>query len=170
VRLPGVVLGLTLPLAAAQDRAMPAPGSPLEALDRGAHRCFAAQELLLCQVSDAARLRIEGVPVRARILAYRGGRLERVTTIVDEARFAELLSALESRWGPGGRSTERLRAGMGGVFPNLMVTWRFEGRVALLEQYYERVTQSALSVMAPAAFDVYMSERERQRAGGMRDL
>lgn len=172
MRVAGVVLGLTLLFAAAagQDWTMPALGSPLEALDRSAHRCVAAQELLLCRVNDVGRLLVEEAPARGRILAYRGARLERVTTIVDEALFEQLLSALEYRWGPGARSTERLRAGMGGVFPNLMVTWRFEGRVVLLEQYYERVTQSAISLMEPVAFEACMSERDRQRVRGVRDL
>jgi hypothetical protein len=91
-------------------------------------------------------------------------------TTFDERNFEGLLQAIETRLGRGEVSSELLRAGMGGVFTNQLAIWRLPDKVVLLEQYFERVTQSAVSIMEPDAFAALMAARERQRVRGVRDL
>lgn len=149
-------------------------GSPREALDVHGFVCAPASGppggTEVCRREPADTMRAAGVPARFAVLVYRAGRLERATVAVDETHYAELLRALVAALGAGDEQTERLRAGMGGVFPNHVTVWRAPGRVIVLEQYFERVTRSALSVMSPGEHARFEAQREAQRVRGIRDL
>ena len=72
--------------------------------------------------------------------------------------------------GRAAREREALNAGMGGTFENQYYIWRRDGRVWLLAQFYQRSTDSGLWMMNEAQFDALMSERERRKVRGVRNL
>lgn len=148
----------------------PAPGSRVGDLDRSAYRCAGTAPLIDCRLNDPASLRLGAVPASGQTLRYRDGRLERISTTVDPAHFEPLRKWLADQLGPGELTQERLRAGMGGAFPNILLAWRLPDRGVLLEQHFERVTQSAVSVMEPAALEALLERRSRERIRGLRDL
>jgi hypothetical protein len=115
-------------------------------------------------------LSVYGVPARERVLTYRDGLLAQVRIGFDESRFEQVLRACESKLGRAEIFHERLRAGMGGVFTSRIAVWRQKEAVVLLEQYFERVTRSAVSIMPPPAFEALMAARDRRRVRGVRDL
>jgi hypothetical protein len=161
-----------LPAAAGATEPWVAPdlGSAYDLLDRERYACAAPSAQTQCWLQSSAGLHLNGIDARGQLLTYRAGTLQSVSTTVDERRFDDLLHALEARFGPGEHSTERLRAGMGGVFSNRLVLWRLPDKVVLLEQYFERVTQSAVSVMTPESFAALMAARDSVRVRGARDL
>jgi hypothetical protein len=149
---------------------LPAPGSPRESLAIGGFVCGTQHARETCRLQPASGLSIDHIPALLAVLVYDGGRLARVSLAVDEARYAELESAIAQRLGAGEEHTELLRAGMGGIFPNRIVVWRHDGEVLLLEQYFERVTRSAITMMSAREFDRFAAERDAQRVRGIRDL
>jgi hypothetical protein len=165
-----MVLLMPISAMAAPGWQAPAPGSPVGDLDRSAYRCLSTPPLIDCRLNDPKGLRLGAVPASGQTLRYRDGRLERISTTVDTAHFEPLRKWLADQLGPGEETTERLRAGMGGAFPNVQLAWRLPDRGVLLEQHFERVTQSAVSVMAPAAFEALLERRSRERIRGLRDL
>jgi hypothetical protein len=149
---------------------LPAPGSPRESLVIEGFVCDTQHGRETCRLQPASGLSIDDLPALLAVLVYDSGRLARVSLAVDEARYAELESAIAQRLGAGEEHTELLRAGMGGIFPNRIVVWRRDGEVLLLEQYFERVTRSAITMMSAREFDRFAAERDAQRVRGIRDL
>jgi len=66
--------------------------------------------------------------------------------------------------------SEALKAGMGGVFENRYFIWKKDGRAWLVEQFFERITDSALWSMSERELEALLAEREQQRVRGARDL
>jgi hypothetical protein len=170
-----VILRLCLVLlpataGAAQPWGAPALGSALSALDAGGYVCTADAARTQCRLAAGADLSVYGVPARERVLTYRDGLLAQVRIGFDESRFEQVLRACESKLGRAEIFHERLRAGMGGVFTSRIAVWRQKEAVVLLEQYFERVTRSAVSIMPPPAFEALMAARDRRRVRGVRDL
>lgn len=161
-----------LPAAAvaAEPWGVPALGSTLSSLRSEDYVCSADAGDTRCRLAGVAELSLYGVPARERVLTYRDGLLAQAHISFDESRFAQLLQVCESRLGRAEIFSERLRAGMGGLLTNQFAVWRRGDEVVLLEQHFERVTRSAVSIMAPAAFEELMAARDRQRVRGVRDL
>ncbi|MEX0959131.1 MAG: hypothetical protein WDZ63_07575 [Burkholderiales bacterium] len=149
---------------------LPAPGTQRESLAAEGFTCESRGGRETCRLQPAPGLAVDGVPALLAVLVYEAGRLTRATLVVDELRFSELENAIAQRLGPGEDHVELLRAGMGGLFPNHVTVWRSDGEVLLLEQYFERVTRSAITRMDEPEFDRFLAEREAQRVRGVRDL
>jgi hypothetical protein len=169
-RLAAVAALASMAAMASPDGLAPPLSSALGELDRNAYRCMSQARMTICRLSETGALVIADVPALARTLVYGDGRLERVSTTVDIVHFDRLRQRLATQLGPGEQTTERLRAGMSGALPNLLIVWRLEGRRVLLEQHFERITQSGVSVMTPGAFDALMEDRSRRTVRGMRDF
>ncbi len=148
----------------------PPLGSSLDALDRSHFACAAAAPGSVCRYQPDSKLVLENQPARAVVLYYRGGVLARATVAIDETRFHALLGSLSATLGAGEERPEKLKAGMGGVFPNRIYVWRDRGRTVMLEQYFERVVYSGVSVMSDREFEALMTERDSSRVRGVRDL
>jgi hypothetical protein len=146
------------------------PGSDITHLDLSAYRCESEPRVATCRLVAPEGLRVGSIPALGQTLFYRDGRLERVSTAIDPADFDPTRRWLIAQFGPGDEHTERLRAGMGGSFDNLTVAWRLADRCLLLEQHFERVTQSGVSVMDCKALEALLRARERQRVRGLRDF
>lgn len=149
---------------------LPAPGAQRETLAAEGYICELRDSREVCRLQPAPGLAVDGVPALLAVLVYEAGRLTRATLVVDELRYSELERAIAQRFGPGEEHVEMLRAGMGGLFPNHVTVWRADGEVFLLEQYFERVTRSAITRMDEREFDRFVAEREAQRVRGVRDL
>jgi hypothetical protein len=147
----------------------PAPGSALSALDRAHYECKAESAETLCRSKDALPP-FEGLKVRGRLLRYVDGHLAQSSELFAEQDFGALLEVLQVRLGRGVPAHERLQAGMAGAFDNQIFVWQLSDRVVMLEQYFERITQSAVSAMPPAAFEALMLARAQRRVHGVRDL
>lgn len=146
------------------------PGSPLSEQDLSAYRCRNEAPVVVCRLTAPEGLRIGGVPALGQTLSYRDGHLERISTAIDSTGFEPVRQWLAARLGPGMERTERLRAGMGGSFLNLVVAWREADHCVLLEQHFERVTQSGVSVMGCEVLETLLAAREKQRVRGLRDF
>jgi hypothetical protein len=149
---------------------LPQPGVGPQAIDLSAYVCDGDEAELSCRRALPGTVLLQGVPASERVLLFRAGLLSRVTEVFPEARFEEVRRGLAANLGTGKEGVELLRAGMGGTFPNRLQIWRGKGRVYLLEQYFERVRNSALSVMTEDEFGRLMTLRDRQRVRGARDL
>jgi hypothetical protein len=126
---------------------LPPPGTGQQAIDLSAFACAGDPAELTCRQAHAGAAMLYGVPLRASKLFFRDGLLLRASAVFAEARYQEVRDALVAEMGQGEEGVELLVAGMAGVFPSRFGVWRAGGRVFLLEQYFERVRDSALTVM-----------------------
>lgn len=149
---------------------LPAPGSPQESLELSAYLCARDARELLCRRAESGAPLLYGVPPIASVLALRDDSLMRVSITFDEVRFDDIRRAMRAELGPGEEGSELLTAGMGGSFANRFEFWRQDGRILLLEQYFERVVRSGLSVMSVNEFERLQLLRQSQRVHGARDL
>lgn len=149
---------------------LPAPGSSQESLELSTYLCTRSARELLCRRAESSVPPLYGVPPIASVLALRDDSLMRVSITFDEVRFDDFRGAMRAELGPGEEGTEWLTAGMGGSFANRFEFWRQDGRVLLLEQYFERVVRSGLSVMSVNEFERLQLQRQSQRVHGARDL
>lgn len=148
----------------------PSAGSKLEALDRNLYQCVSTDQGSECRRKGNQADRIATEPVIEIVLFYRDDTLVRSVFAFGEAHLEALVEQLSGELGTPQQGSELLIAGMGGVFENRYYTWRLNGHVWFVEQYFERVTSSGLWRMDAAEFAAFQSERDRVRVRGARDL
>jgi hypothetical protein len=168
-RIGWLLFGVAICVRASEQLATPAPGSAFSALDRAHYECQEAAAETLCH-SKVVLPAFEGLKVRGRLLRYVDGRLAQASELFAERDFGALLEVLQTRLGQGVPAHEKLQAGMAGVFDNRIFVWQFSDHVVMLEQYFERITQSAVSTMPRPAFEALMLAREQRRLHGAREL
>ena len=56
------------------------------------------------------------------------------------------------------------------MFENRYLIWRDDGRAWMVEQFFERITDSGFWSMSETQLDALLTERERERVRGARDL
>ena len=154
-------------VSAAQE--VEALGSPLAALDRTRYSCTTNAEHTLCRPAGNSLDHL-GLPFLGMTLEYRGELLQRTTVLFDEAHFADIESRLTARFGTPEHHDERLRAGMAGTITNRIRVWRGGGEIAMLEQYSEKISTSALRYLAADDYRELMRSRDAMRVRGTRDL
>jgi len=144
-------------------------GSQLAALDRARYSCTTNGAHTVCRPA-ANSLDHLGLPVVRMTLEYRGELLQRKTVVFDETHFGYIESRLTARFGTPEHHDERLRAGMAGTIINRIRVWRSGGDIAMLEQYSEKITTSALRYLAADDYQKLMRSRDSMRVRGTRDL
>jgi len=149
---------------------LPQVGSTLETLDRNRYICGEARFGYQCRRAGETHDRVEGESATEIVLVYRKGILVRSVISIDEQHFRSLADRISVTLGTALKGEEALNAGMGGTFNNGYFLWRRDGRSWLLEQFFERVISSGLWIMSDDEFDMMMSERERRRVRGVRNL
>ena len=149
---------------------LPPAGSMLNLLDRNNYRCEQRVSGLQCRRPGKAKDRVGGEAALEIVLVYRNGSLVRSVVTLDERHFREVAERLSLALGPAIQGDEALNAGMGGAFKNHYFMWRRDGRAWLLEQFFERIIRSGLWIMADDEADALLTERERRRVRGVRDL
>ena len=149
---------------------LPPAGSMLNVLDRNIYRCDQLADNVECRRPGDMADHVEGEPAIEIVLVYRQGALIRSVVTFDEQRFNAVADKLSLTLGLAAGGGEALNAGMGGTFENQYYIWRRDGRTWLLEQFYQRIAHSGLWMMNATEFEVLMSERERRRVRGVRDL
>jgi hypothetical protein len=149
---------------------VPPAGSRLDVLDRSIYRCEQRDDSIHCRRPGGAADHVVGEPAIGVVLVYRQDVLVRAVATFDEQRFNAVADKLSRSLGRTARESEDLNAGMGGTFENNYYIWRDDGRVWMLEQFFERITHSGLWSMDSNEFDALMDERERRRVRGVRDL
>jgi hypothetical protein len=149
---------------------MPSAGSMLDALDRTFYRCEQHASQVECRRRGDAADRVVGEPVIEIVLVYRQGVLVRSAITFNEQNFNAVADKLSLTLGSAAQGGEALNAGMGGSFENQYFIWQRAGRAWLLEQFYQRITHSGLWMMNETEFDALMSERERSKVRGVRNL
>lgn len=149
---------------------VPPAGSMLDALDRTIYRCEQHADSVECRRPGDAADHVEGEPAIEIVLVYRQGVVVRSVVTFDEQNFNAVAEKLSLTLGRATRGGEALNAGMGGTFENHYYIWRRDGRVWLLEQFYQRITHSGLWTMNGTEFDALMSGRERGKVRGVRNL
>ncbi|KPK34404.1 MAG: hypothetical protein AMJ66_03835 [Betaproteobacteria bacterium SG8_40] len=149
---------------------VPANGSALEDLDRNVFQCRAADQLTQCRRRGKPSDQIAGESVFEIVLSYRENTLVRTVFTFSEARLDQFVEQLSRQLGAPAAGSEGLKAGMGGVFENRYYVWNRGGKAWFVEQYFERITDSALWMMSDSELDRLFAERERQRVRGARDL
>jgi hypothetical protein len=149
---------------------VPPAGSMLDGLDRTIYRCQQHADSVECRRPGGTADHVEGEPAIEIVLVYRQRVLVRSVVTFGEQHFNAIAGKLSVILGRAAREREALNAGMGGTFENQYYIWRRDGRVWLLEQFYQRITDSGLWMMNEAQFDALMSERERRKVRGVRNL
>jgi hypothetical protein len=149
---------------------MPPAGSMLDVIDRNIYQCEQRAGSAECRRPGDTFDHVEGEPAIEIVLVYRQGILVRSVVTLDEQNFHAVAEKLSVTLGRADRGGEALNAGMGGTFDNQYYIWRRDGRVWLLEQFYKRITDSGLWTLNVTEFDSLMSERERRRVRGVRDM
>ena len=149
---------------------MPSAGSMLDGLDRTIYRCELCADKVECRRPGDTADHVDGEPAIEVVLVYRQGVLVRSVVTFDEQNFNAVAEKLSVTLGRAAQGGEALNAGMGGRFENQYYIWRRDGRAWLLEQFYQRITHSGLWMMNGSEFDVLMSERERRKVRGVRNL
>lgn len=144
-------------------------GSRLAALDRARYSCTKNGAHTLCRPAGKSLDHL-GLPLLGMTLEYRGELLQRATVLFDETHFADIESRLTARFGTPEHHDERLRAGMAGTITNRIRVWHSGGDVAMLEQYSEKITTSALRYLAADDYQELMRSRDSLRVRGTRDL
>ena len=114
--------------------------------------------------------RIMSEPAKSVVLFYHEGKLARTAFAFSESRFDALAAELTREFGDPVAGSEALKAGMGGVFENRYLIWRDDGRAWMVEQFFERITDSGFWSMSETELDALLAERERERVRGARDL
>jgi hypothetical protein len=155
--------------AASGAQGIEALGSPLSELDRGLYTCVGTSVSTQCRAGGKS-LEYLGLPILAVTLEYRSELLNRITVLFDEARFAQIEGSLTARFGAPEIHDEQLRSGMAGAFLNRVRVWRRDGDVAMLEQYFGKITRSALRYLSPDDYRELMRARDAGRVRGTRDL
>ena len=149
---------------------VPSAGSMLDGLDRTIYRCEQRVESVECRRIGETADHVEGEPAIEIVLVYRQGVMVRSTVTFDEQNFNAVAEKLSVTLGRAARGGEALNAGMGGSFENQYYIWRRDGRALLLEQFYQRIAHSGPWTMSGTEFDALMSERERRKVRGVRNL
>jgi hypothetical protein len=144
-------------------------GSQLSDLDRGLYTCAGTSVNTQCR-AHGKPLEHLGLPVLGVTLEYRSELLNRTMVLFDEARFAQIEGSLTARFGAPETHDEQLRSGMAGAFVNRVRVWRRGGNVTMLEQYYGKITSSALRYLTQDDFREIMHARDAERIRGTRDL
>jgi len=145
-------------------------GSMLDALERTIYRCERHADKVECRRPGDTADHVEGEPAIEIVLVYRQDVLVRSVVTFNEQNFNAVAEKLSVTLGRAIRGGEALNAGMGGSFENQYYIWRRDGRTWLLEQFYQRITHSGLWMMSGTELDGLMSERERRRVRGVRNL
>ncbi len=167
-----LVVGLSVCLSAGAVTLpdAPASGSKLDDLDRNLFHCRAADQLTHCRRRGKPTDQIAGEPAIEIVLSYRQNILVRTVFTFNEARVDQMVERLSQQLGAPVAASEGLKAGMGGVFENRHFIWKRDGKAWFVEQYFERITDSALWVTSETELDTLFAERDRQRVRGARDL
>jgi len=148
----------------------PGNGSVLAELDRKLFQCRSVDRHTQCRRRSKEAERIEAEPITEIVLFYRDDKLVRSVFTFSEAHLDRLVQQLSQRLGAPIPGSERLKAGMGGVFENRYFIWKRDGHAWFVEQFFERITDSGLWTMSESELDTLLAERERQRVRGARDL
>jgi len=148
----------------------PADGSALSDLDRESFQCRSADRHTQCRRPGKAADRIESESVTEIVLFYRDDQLVRTVFAFNEAHLDQVVKQISQRLYEPVAESEALKAGMGGVFENRYFIWKKDGRAWLVEQFFERITDSALWSMSERELEALLAEREQQRVRGARDL
>lgn len=149
---------------------VPPAGSMLDVLDRSIYHCEQHADNFECRRPGDTADHVEGEPAIEIVLVYREDVLVRSVVTFNERNFNTVADKLSLTLGRAVRGAEALNAGMGGTFDNQYYIWRRDGHAWLLEQFYRRITHSGLWMMNGAEFVALMSERERRKVRGVRDL
>lgn len=144
-------------------------GSRLSDLDRTLYSCAQNGALTLCRAGGKS-LEHLGLPVLGTTLEYRGELLNRTTVVFDEARFSEVEDRLRARYEAPEVHDEQLRSGMAGAIVNRVRVWRSDGNVVMLEQFFGKITSSALRYLTTDGYRELMRARDAVRVRGTRDL
>lgn len=155
--------------AASGAQGIEALGSRLSDLDRRMYLCAGTGAKTLCRAGRGS-LEHLGLPVLEMTLEYRGELLKRTTVLLDETRFAELERRLTAQYGAPEVDDEQLRSGMAGAIVNKVRVWRKGGNVVMLEQFFVKITSSALRYLSTDDYRELMRSRDAARVHGARDL
>ena len=172
-RIAAIALGICIYSGTTNAAALPGlppAGSKIDVLDRNIYSCEQHNGNLQCRRSGGAADYVDGETALEIVLIYRQGVLVRSVVTFEEQRFHAVADKLSETLGSAARGGEALNAGMGGTFENQYYVWRHDGRVWLLEQFFQRIMHCGLWIMSGAEFDNLMSERERLRVRGVRNL
>ena len=98
----------------------------------------------ICSLRSQEQETVAGAPVSSIFwFSYRG----RVTSIVvnfDERHFSQVLSALQSKYGPGEARSETVQNLKGASFQNRIQVWRQGGGTLQAQRYAGRLDKSSL--------------------------
>lgn len=112
----------------------------------------------ICTLRPKEQETIAGVRVSSLYYFYDRARLTGISLSLPESHFADVVRALEEKYGPPQAKTEKIRNLKGSDFENRTLTWR-QGDVRLeAQRYVGRLDQSMIRLSDEAA-----AERIRQR-------
>jgi len=104
------------------------------------------------------------------ITVYENKKVIENIVIFDESNFNFVKKELLNQLGPTKKIVEKLNAGMAGSFKNEIYVWNNNERIIFFEQFYKKITLSALRVLSSKDYKVIMKTREGKKIRGVRNL
>lgn len=139
-----------------------------EALKCGADTSGIATER--CEVARPETPRWHGVALMSLTLYVGDNKIIAVAAQLPEREFQRVLTALRAEHGPGQVVREKLRAGMGGVFENEIVTWPQAAATLRAEQFFRKIDRSAVMLAPDRLLPLLVPPKSGENEMGIKDL
>lgn len=111
-----------------------------------------------------------GVPVQSAFYYYDQSALTGIVIHLEEKRLPTVLAALNAKYGPPVRSTEKIKNLNGEAFENYTYTWRQGGDSIIAQRYSGRLDRSSIRISDDTAAARIKERREQLARQPQRDL
>lgn len=132
--------------------------------------CVKKGNLDICESANSLiDIKID-IPKHKFITLYENEKVIENIVIFDESNFNFVKIELLNQLGPSKKIVEKLNAGMAGSFNNEIYEWNNNKRIIFFEQFYKKITFSALRVLSSKDYKMIMEKREGKKIRGVRNL
>ena len=132
--------------------------------------CVKKENLDICESSKSLIDIKINIEKHKFITIYEHGKVIENIVVFDESNFNFVKIELLNQLGPSKKIVEKLNAGMAGSFNNEIYEWNNNKRIIFFEQFYKKITFSALRVLSSKDYKMIMEKREGKKIRGVRNL
>jgi hypothetical protein len=125
---------------------------------------------MTCMARKPEEFAVGTVPLQYFALHYDGEHLAAAEAALQEVRHSEAVQALAKTFGQAAVETEKLRAGMGAIFPNAIYLWRQGGTLLRLEQFFRSIKISSVILTTEPYLGKLVIPKLTNERTGIKDL